>query len=55
MMVAFGVIGQRKVGNADDFATARNAYGPLFLAFAFAATTASPTAATARTGTSSSS
>ena len=41
MMVAFGVIGQRKVGNADDFATARNAYGPLFLAFAFAATTAS--------------
>ena len=41
MMVAFGVIGQRKVANADDFATARNAYGPLFLAFAFAATTAS--------------
>ncbi|MEM7097392.1 MAG: sodium:solute symporter family protein [Pseudomonadota bacterium] len=41
MMVAFGVIGQRRVGNADDFATARNAYGPLFLAFAFAATTAS--------------
>ena len=41
MMLAFGVIGQRKVANADDFATARNAYGPLFLAFAFAATTAS--------------
>jgi sodium/proline symporter len=41
MMLVFGVIGQRKVGNADDFATARNAYGPLFLAFAFAATTAS--------------
>ena len=41
MMVAFGVIGQRKVASADDFATARNAYGPLFLAFAFAATTAS--------------
>ncbi len=41
MMVAFGVLGQRKVANADDFATARAAYGPLFLAFAFAATTAS--------------
>ena len=41
MMLYFGVVGQRKVANADDFATARNAYGPLFLAFAFAATTAS--------------
>lgn len=41
MMLGFGVLGQRKVANADDFATARNAYGPLFLAFAFAATTAS--------------
>ena len=41
MMVGFGVLGQRKVGNADDFATARNTYGPVFLAFAFAATTAS--------------
>ena len=41
MMLAFGILGQRKVTNADDFATARNAYGPLFLAFAFAATTAS--------------
>ena len=41
MMVAFGIWGQRKVASADDFATARNAYGPLFLAFAFAATTAS--------------
>ncbi len=41
MMLAFGWLGQRKVANADDFATARNAYGPLFLAFAFAATTAS--------------
>ena len=41
MMLAFGILGQRKVANADDFATARNAYGPLFLAFAFAATTAS--------------
>ena len=41
MMLVFGIIGQRKVASADDFATARNAYGPLFLAFAFAATTAS--------------
>ncbi|MCR9259241.1 MAG: sodium:solute symporter family protein [Pseudomonadaceae bacterium] len=41
MMLAFGLLGQRKVSNADDFATARNAYGPVFLAFAFAATTAS--------------
>ena len=41
MMVVFGFIGQRKVDSADDFATARGAYGPLFLAFAFAATTAS--------------
>ena len=41
LMIAFGVLGQRKVSSADDFATARNAYGPLFLAFAFAATTAS--------------
>jgi sodium/proline symporter len=41
MMLYFGIVGQRKVANADDFATARNAYGPLFLAFAFAATTAS--------------
>ena len=41
MMVFFGFIGQRKVDSADDFATARGAYGPLFLAFAFAATTAS--------------
>ena len=41
LMIAFGVIGQRKVSNADEFATARGGYGPLFLAFAFAATTAS--------------
>lgn len=40
-MLYFGYVGQRKVANADDFATARNAYGPMFLAFAFAATTAS--------------
>ena len=41
MMLYFGIVGMRKVGSADDFATARSAYGPLFLAFAFAATTAS--------------
>ena len=40
-MLAIGVLGQRRVKHADDFATARGAYGPLFLAFAFAATTAS--------------
>ena len=40
-MLIIGVIGQRKVKHADDFATARGSYGPLFLAFAFAATTAS--------------
>jgi len=40
-MLTIGVIGQRKVKHADDFATARGSYGPVFLAFAFAATTAS--------------
>ena len=40
-MVVFGFIGHNKVSNADDFATARESYGPVFLAFAFAATTAS--------------
>ena len=40
-MIALGVIGQRRIRHADDFATARASYGPLFLAFAFAATTAS--------------
>ncbi len=41
LMVAFGVAGRRRVRSADDFATARGGYGPLFLALAFAATTAS--------------
>lgn len=41
LMIAFGLWGRIKVKNADDFATARHAYGPIFLAFAFAATTAS--------------
>jgi SSS family transporter len=40
-MVAIGLIAQRRVRHADDFATARNSYGPVFLAFAFAASTAS--------------
>tara|TARA_A100001037_G_scaffold261995_1_gene251328 strand:+ start:858 stop:2432 length:1575 start_codon:yes stop_codon:yes gene_type:complete len=40
-MVLFGFIGRRRIKGADDFATARGSYGPIFLAFAFAATTAS--------------
>ncbi len=40
-MLVFGYLGQQKVKTADDFATARGGYGPWFLAFAFAATTAS--------------
>ncbi len=40
-MLLFGYLGQRRVTTADDFATARGGYGPLFLAFAFSATTAS--------------
>ena len=40
-MLAIGIFAQRRVKHADDFATARGAYGPIFLAFAFAATTAS--------------
>ena len=40
-MLAIGVLGQRRVKHADDFATARGSYGPVFLAFAFAVTTAS--------------
>lgn len=41
MMVAFGVIGHRRVGNADDYATARGSYGPIVLALAFMSTAAS--------------
>jgi Na+/proline symporter len=41
LMLAFGFIGRRRIKSADDFATARESYGPVFLAFAFAATTAS--------------
>ena len=40
-MLALGVVGQRRIAHADDFATARGSYGPFFLALAFAATTAS--------------
>ncbi len=41
VMIWFGVLGQRKVKNADDFATARASYGPWFLALAFTSTVAS--------------
>ncbi|HCU89070.1 MAG TPA: sodium:pantothenate symporter, partial [Gammaproteobacteria bacterium] len=40
-MVTFGFVGMRRVEDSDDFATARGSYGPLFLAFAMTATTAS--------------
>lgn len=41
MMVGIGVFAQKKIKHADDFATARGGYGPIFLALAFAASTAS--------------
>ncbi len=41
LMVGIGLYAQKRVKHADDFATARNSYGPVFLAFAFAASTAS--------------
>ena len=41
VMLWIGWRSQRRVHTADDFATARGGYGPLFLAFAFAATGAS--------------
>ena len=41
LMVGIGVYAQRQIKHADDFATARGAYGPIFLALAFAASTAS--------------
>ncbi len=41
LMVGIGLYAQRKIKHADDFATARGAYGPFFLALAFAASTAS--------------
>jgi Na+/proline symporter len=41
IMLGFGLLGARRVASADDFATARGAYGPLILALAFASTAAS--------------
>jgi SSS family transporter len=41
LMLTFGFVGMRRVENSDDFATARRGYGPVFLAFAMAATAAS--------------
>ena len=41
LMLGIGVYAQRKIKHADDFATARGSYGPVFLALAFAASTAS--------------
>lgn len=40
-MLLIGWIAQRRVANADDFATARRSYGPFVLALAFAASIAS--------------
>jgi len=40
-MLGFGYLGSRRVAGADDFATARQSYGPLLLALAFASTAAS--------------
>ncbi|HJP52694.1 MAG TPA: sodium:solute symporter family protein [Pseudomonadales bacterium] len=41
LMVGIGFYAQKKIKHADDFATARGSYGPVFLAIAFAASTAS--------------
>ena len=41
LMMGIGLFARRRVKHADDFATARKSYGPVFLAFAFAASTAS--------------
>lgn len=41
VLVGLGLVGNRRVKSADDYATARGSYGPLILALAFAATTAS--------------
>ena len=40
-MIGVGLYARTRIKNADDFATARGSYSPLFLAFAFAATVAS--------------
>lgn len=41
LMVGIGLVAQQRVRHADDFATARGSYGAVFLALAFAASTAS--------------
>lgn len=41
LMIGCGAIGQRRVKTADDYATARGGYGPIFLALAFTSTAAS--------------
>ena len=41
LMALFGYLGSRRVSSADDFAVARQSYGPLVLALAFASTAAS--------------
>ncbi len=41
LMFVCGAIGHRRVKTADDYATARGGYGPIFLAFAFSSTAAS--------------
>lgn len=41
LMIYLGQRGRQQVANADDFAVARGAYGPLVLAIAYAATAAS--------------
>ena len=41
VMLGIGYFGHKRVRHADDYAVARGSYGPIFLAFAFAATTAS--------------
>ena len=41
IMIIIGIIGNNRVTNSDDFATARSSYGPLLLALAFASTAAS--------------
>ncbi|OUU78905.1 MAG: sodium:pantothenate symporter [Gammaproteobacteria bacterium TMED78] len=41
IMIFIGIVGNKRVINADDFATARSSYGPLLLALAFASTAAS--------------
>ncbi len=40
-MLVLGYVASKRVKNADGYATARGSYGPVFLAMAFAATTAS--------------